>query len=75
MASHLINREMQMDTKQVAAMLKEFLTAFGFDAMAAECGEERDVQMLKRYARIVLKQTPEATRRNVFNRFALLGLV
>jgi len=64
-----------MNTAQVTQMLQEFLSALGFDAMARDVATETDWTRLQQYARVVLKQSPEAERRAIHSRFALLRLV
>lgn len=56
-------------------MLHDFLTTFGFAAMARDVLKEQDTQRLRRYARVVLRQLPAAHREDVRARFAMLRLV
>lgn len=64
-----------METKAVAQMLQEFLASLGFDAMARDVAGETDWSRLQRYARIVLKQSPQEQQVAIKSRFAALRLV
>jgi len=61
--------------KTIQTALSELLTALGFTQMAADVVSETDHQRLQRYARVIVKATPEAQRRPLVRRFALLRLV
>ena len=62
-------------TPTIATALSELLAALGFDAMARDCATETDHARLCRYAKVVLKQSPETQRRVLYSRFAMLRLV
>jgi len=54
--------------------MSELLLALGFDAMAREVKTETEHDRLCRYARIIVKQSPESKRLELANRFRLLRL-
>lgn len=52
--------------------LSELLAALGFEAMAREVKTEEDLERLRRYARIIVKQSPENVRHQLVLRFRML---
>jgi hypothetical protein len=64
-----------MDTKAITEMLREFLVAMGFDAMARDVANETEWERIRHYARFVLKQTPQEQKQAIHSRFVMLRLV
>ena len=67
-----------METLQqkTASMLTAYLANLGFDAMAKECKKETNIETLKQYARIVVKNIKNAqTKYEVSIRFKKLALI
>lgn len=64
-----------MNHAEIAKMLHEFLSAFGFVAMARDVLTETEWPRLQQYARIVLKNAPEASKIAMKSRFSTLRLV
>jgi hypothetical protein len=54
--------------------LSALLASLGFERMAEDVRTEDDPDRLDRYARIILRQAPVATRPAVLERFHALGL-
>lgn len=67
--------EAQMETKAITEMLREFLSALGFEAMARDVVSETEWSRIQHYARIVLKQAPADKKLALRSRFAMLRLV
>lgn len=59
----------------VQQALSELLSALGFRKMAEDVLDEREESRLRRYAAVVLKNSPQEHRRGLYSRFAMLGLV
>lgn len=55
--------------------LAELLAALGFAAMARDCATEQRGEVLRKYARVILRATPEPRRRELHTHFAMLRLV
>lgn len=55
--------------------MSELLAVLGFGAMAREVRTEKDTERLSRYARIIVKQSPESKRLALANQFRLAGLM
>lgn len=51
--------------------MSALLSALGFDAMARDVKTEEDLERLRHYARIIVKQSPELQRPAVANLFRL----
>lgn len=62
-----------MATKQQA--ISELLAALGFEAMARDVLNENDAERLSRYARIVIKNSPQAVRYTLVNSFRQLRVI
>jgi len=60
-----------MKEPRIQDALSELLAALGFDAMAREVKTEEDLQRLRYYARIIVKQSPEYRRSQLANLFRL----
>lgn len=59
----------------VQTALSELLGALGFEQMARDVMGETDRDRLSRYARIVVKNAPEAQRMALHSRFVMLRLI
>jgi len=56
--------------------LSELLDALGFKTMAREVKAETDKQRLSRYARVIIKNTPEGDiKRRLWRQLKLAGLL
>lgn len=64
-----------MTNATIQTVLSELLAALGFTQMSIDVLKETDAAMLSRYAKCVVKNSPEATRQNIANKFRLLGLL
>lgn len=70
------NRTADAPVELIQSAIAALLSALGFTAMAVEASNESDFNTLRRYARIILKNTSNAdTRRKIEVRFAALRLV
>ncbi len=61
--------------KTINDCLSELLSALGFDCMAADVKGETDKRRLGRYARIIVKQSSEPYKTQLFYRFKSLNLI
>lgn len=64
-----------MNNATIQSVLSELLAALGFTQMSLDVLKETDPAMLSRYAKCVVKNSPEATRQTIANKFRLLGLI
>ena len=55
--------------------MSQLLAALGFDAMAREVKTEQDTERLSRYARVIVKQSPQAQKLALANQFRMAGLI
>jgi hypothetical protein len=51
--------------------MSEMLNALGFEAMAREVLAEDDVDRLRKYARVIIKNSPEPIARKAANLFRM----
>ena len=51
--------------------MSELLGSLGFDAMARDVRTEQDVERLRQYARIIVKQSPQEHKMRLANLFRL----
>lgn len=51
--------------------MSELLGAMGFEAMAREVKTEQELDRLRKYAAIIVKQSPANVRMEIANRFRL----
>jgi len=58
-------------TPTIQDAMSELLAALGFDAMAREVKAEQDVERLRQYARIIVKQSKPEFKMALANRFRL----
>lgn len=70
-----MNRKYGAKISDLQEVLHALLDAQGFAAMAKGAKDEQDMGRLRRYAQVVVKNTPERLRGDVYRRLALLGLV
>lgn len=64
-----------MQNATVQDALSELLSSLGFEAMARDVKTETDKANLSRYARIIIKQSPEAKRSELARGFYALRLL
>jgi len=64
-----------METKAITEMLRSFLDALGFAAMARDVVSETDIDRIRHYARVVLKNSPVERKEAIRARFVMLRLV
>lgn len=60
-----------MNSPTIQDAMSELLDAMGFETMAHEVKTEQDLERLRRYARIIVKQSPPAMQIQIANRFRL----
>jgi Ni2+-binding GTPase involved in maturation of urease and hydrogenase len=60
-----------MTTPTIQDALSELLDALGFAAMAADVITETDQERLRKYARIIVKQSPQSHKLALANRFRM----
>ena len=60
-----------MPEPRIQDAMSELLDAMGFERMAQEVKAEEELDRLRQYARIIVKQSPESKRSQVANLFRL----
>lgn len=59
----------------VQSAMSALLAALGFDAMASDVLTETDRNRLARYARIIVKQSPQSKRAELISNFRTLRVI
>lgn len=65
---------MKNNIKELSNMLSELLNALGFSGMANDVLQENDITRLRKYAIVVVKNSPQAYKMTILNKLILLDL-